>query len=196
MNRFLSVDSFTSCLGMWIALNSFEHTSYPLPPTARIVPFSVALWNGNKGGGDTTTSLDEIAKEQIGVRTPNNIASGRGFTNFGVVFHRNNQFEGCLDFLDRYGSVYHARNANNQRYSVEDSLEIVVDMFVDEADFAACHTEVGEPVKVDDPCEFSGDDSGADMANDDSSTNDDDDEDDDSDEESGVNRRESRLWGC
>jgi len=95
-------DSFKYHLGLWRALNiDMESRSevrfqtrykLPLPPTARISPVSVLLWDDFKGGGDTITKLLDNCQERIGIGTENNVASARLLKYDGVLMHRFNQW--------------------------------------------------------------------------------------------------------
>ena len=81
--------AFQCYLGLWRALNVNPPTDiyFPLPPLARIIPLTVAVWNSLKGGGDTLTKLVDICQERIGIRSEVLAASSRILLNAGLVFH-------------------------------------------------------------------------------------------------------------
>ena len=83
-----------------------------------------------KGGGDTITDLLDRFQERLGQRSENNVAVARLILYFVVAFHRGNQW--CTaDMKFPYPTLAHCRNANNKRFAMEDSIDLVIDMLLD-----------------------------------------------------------------
>ena len=85
---------FQCRLSLWRAahVNPPDELHFPIPPLARFLPLTVAVWNTLKGGGDTLTRLSDICQERMGVRSENLVACTRIFLNAGLVFHRCNHY--------------------------------------------------------------------------------------------------------
>jgi len=132
----MNEDSYMSWIGMWRAMNVNRAVdlTYPLPTTARIIPFATAAWNQVKGGGDTLTKFDDSIRERIGIRTPTTIASTRILVTIATVFHRARQFLTAKSDLDSYPSLYHFRNANSKRTTMINSARLLSDSLVKLAD--------------------------------------------------------------
>ena len=83
-----------------------------------------------KGGGDTITDLLDRFQERLGQRSENNVAVARLILYFVVAFHRGNQW--CTaDMKFPYPTLAHCRNANNKRFAMEDSIDLLIDMLLD-----------------------------------------------------------------
>ena len=144
--RSLKMDkaSFKYHLGLWRVLNIDidapdgvvrVQSDYvlPLPPTVRIVPLSIALWNALKGGGDTCTKLLDNCQERVGIRSECIMACARLLLYFAIIFHRANQWCNAKKDLEFYPSAAHARHANNVRAAFMDSLELLCQRFLGQA---------------------------------------------------------------
>ena len=93
----------------------------------------ISLWNSLKGGGDSITKLLDRCKEQVGIRTECNAASARLMLYFAVLFHRLHQWCNAKPDLGVYFSAEHARDANNKRSSFPQSLSLLCDMLLSQA---------------------------------------------------------------
>ena len=144
-------ESFKFKLGLWRVLNidiankerkirASKTIPYPLPPTVRINPLSIAMWDSLKGGGDTITKLIDNVQERVGIRSDNTTATARLLMYFAVAFHRGNQWCHAKEDLTFYPTIAHARNANNKRSAMYDSLLTLSTMLLAQSRSAALQT--------------------------------------------------------
>jgi len=83
------------------------------------------------GPSDTTTKLLDNCEEHVAVRTPRTIITARLIAVATVAFHRSYQMLSSKD-PSRYKSLYHYRNAANQRSSMAGSLARLLRLVTDE----------------------------------------------------------------
>ena len=109
-------------LTLWRALNvNDSDIKFPLPPVARIVPLIISVRNSVKGGSDTTTKLDDICQERIGIRTEVTVVTSQIMLNMAIVFHRCIQMT-ASDDPEEYPTLYHWQNAASHRSTMKRSL--------------------------------------------------------------------------
>ena len=121
-NAKISVHAFWTNFKLWRALNvHIGRLKFPLPPCRRIIPIQHSWWNITKGPSDTTTKLLDNCEENLGVRTPQTIATARMLGIAGVVFHRCNQIIGSKE-SSFYKSLDSYRKAANTRAPFWQSL--------------------------------------------------------------------------
>jgi hypothetical protein len=119
--KYMDSHSFWTNYMLWRAFNVESSLSFPLPPCARCLPFQNALWNQLKGPSDTTTKLLDSFEEQLGIRTPRTIATGRLWSIGAVAFHRSNQMLSAKEATE-YDTLYDYRHAANNRFTMSQSL--------------------------------------------------------------------------
>jgi len=77
------------------------------------------------GPSDTTTKLLDNCEEHVTVRTPRTIVTARLLAVGTVTFHRSHQMLSSKH-PSKYQSLYHYRNAANQRSSMASNLARVI----------------------------------------------------------------------
>ena len=151
----LDIHSFWTNYMVWRALNvdvNRSNIAFPLPPSARCIPFQNAYWNSmkgkcdgkrccvcyyflsivlilcccrfNTGPSDTTTKLIDAAEEHVGVRTPRGIVTSRLLSIGSVCFHKCNQMSTAK--LNRHSTIYACRHAANERMDMATSLDKLI----------------------------------------------------------------------
>ena len=144
----LDVESFKQRLGLWRILNIDisktkkikKRDSNPLLPTVTINPLTHTIWNLFKGGGNTIIKLIDNVQEGLGIQSDSNAASPQLLLYFAIEFHRGNQWCHVKEDLTFYPALAHARNANNKRKAINDTLQAVSTMLKSQASAAALET--------------------------------------------------------
>jgi hypothetical protein len=101
----------------------------PLPPIARVIPYSLAMWNSFKGGSDTLTKLIWNADYNPPTNHIQAHAVARLLLIACTVVHRLNHMATSNDNLDAYRSLRHYRNAANQRVSFFEFMLLLSNMY-------------------------------------------------------------------
>ena len=136
-------EAFRNHFKLWRSINGPNvNVKFPLPPCDRLIPYQHSLWNASKGGGDTITKLIDSNEENLGIRTPQTIATSRILMLYGVAYHRELQMLTAKDDVDCYDNLYDFRNACNTRSSFHQSLRYLRDLFLIEAEKAARESEL------------------------------------------------------
>ena len=116
-------EAFWNHFKLWRSINGPNvNVKFPLPPCDRLIPYQHSLWNASKGGGDTITKLIDSNEENLGIRTPQTIATSRILMLYGVAYHRELQMLTAKDDVDCYDNLFDFRSACNTRWSFHQSL--------------------------------------------------------------------------
>ena len=131
----LTYHSFLSDLFLWRKLRFDKILRLPLPACNRYLPYIHSYWNNNKGGSDTTSKLLANCPALLASRgRPQTVTCARLLLLFGVLHHRENHAARANENLDVYGSLFHLRNANNQKWPLWTTLDSLGDWLVQQAD--------------------------------------------------------------
>ena len=131
----LTYHSFLTDLCLWRKLRIDKVLRLPLPPCNRILPYIHSYWNNNKGGSDTTSKLLANCPALFAsLGRPQTITSARLWLLFGVLLHRQNHAARANENLDHYGSLYHLRNTNNQKWPLWVTFDRLEEWIKKEAD--------------------------------------------------------------
>ena len=102
-----------------------------------ILKAAISNPNSFKGGGNTITKLIYNVQERLGIQSDSNAASARLLLYFAITFNRGNQWCHAKEDLTFYPTLAHARNANNKREAMYDSLQLAITMLQSQARAAA-----------------------------------------------------------
>ena len=131
----LTYHSFLTDLYLWRKLRIDEVLRLPLPPCNRVLPYIHSYWNNNKGGSDTTSKLLANCPALFAsFGRPQTITSARLWLLFAVLLHRLNHAARANENIDHYGSLYHLRNTNNQKWPLWTTLDRLEAWLKNEAD--------------------------------------------------------------
>jgi hypothetical protein len=89
-------DFYTSFLTCRALIPSKSKAKFPIPPCDKGIPFEHSLWNGSKGGSDTTTRFTYNCQVVLPIRTPQTTVSARLMMLYFVLYHR-----GCQSVTGR-----------------------------------------------------------------------------------------------
>ena len=139
----VDIHSFVTNYKLWRCLNIDipSGIKFPLPPMRMIIPYVNAFWNCTKGPSDTMTRLLDSCEENLGIRSPQTIATARLFGILAVAFHRCHQVASSDKDAAFYQSMQGYRDAANQRSSFQKSMSVLVHFFKEELDSMTNKTE-------------------------------------------------------
>jgi hypothetical protein len=141
-NRKLDFHSFSHTLHVWRCLNVDNRTvTFPLPPCARLIPYTHSFWNIAKGGSDTISKLIWNCQVRLPAAyvNPQTTTLGRLFVLYGVNVHRVIQVQSADPDLDTYPSLNHYQNSRNKKHAFHKTMQEVSAWFVDQYNKENCH---------------------------------------------------------